>query len=232
MDGCKRKHPRLHHHANMRTSPPSKLHMSPENPFSPAPRSHHHLHTTTSILLTCVITSSTPPPSRKCGNRGCRGLKKAMEFDLQMQGEDCLRSGGKEVKDINELPWKGGSEANPDYECLRAELRKMAPPNGRAVLLFWAKCGCPVAKLEGWGPKRSRRHKNSVRVQALAGEYDILQDSYYEWRRRSSLIFSDGTAVGISSLCPSFWHLIWVDSGCVCQGPLAAMEATDLLPIP
>ncbi|KAK4771672.1 hypothetical protein SAY87_032204 [Trapa incisa] len=35
----------------------------------------------------------------------------------------------------------------------------MAPPNGRAVLLFRAKCGCPIAKLEGWGPKKNSWHK-------------------------------------------------------------------------
>lgn len=94
--------------------------------------------------------------SRKCDNPQCKGLKKAREFDLQLQTEDCLKSSSKE---IDSLPWKGASEANPDYECLRAELRKMAPPNGRAVLLFHARCGCPVSKLEGCGPKRSRRHK-------------------------------------------------------------------------
>jgi hypothetical protein len=84
-----------------------------------------------------------------------------MEFDLQLQREECFKLGkaNKAVKEIDELPWKGGTECNPDYECLRAELRKMAPPNGRAVLLFRAKCGCPIAKLEGWGPKRGRRHK-------------------------------------------------------------------------
>ncbi|KAJ0514966.1 hypothetical protein HanHA300_Chr10g0375471 [Helianthus annuus] len=98
--------------------------------------------------------------SRKCGKRGCRGLKKAMEFDLQLQTEEVLRSGGRSVKEVEDLPWKGGSEVNPDYECLRTELRKMAPVNGRAVLLFRLKCGCPVAKLEGWGPKRGRRSKN------------------------------------------------------------------------
>ncbi|KAE9455332.1 hypothetical protein C3L33_12767, partial [Rhododendron williamsianum] len=83
--------------------------------------------------------------SRKCQNPRCKGLKKAMEFDLQLQTEECLRSsagGSRAVREIDELPWKGGSEGNPDYECLRAELRKMAPPNGRAVLLFRAKCGC------------------------------------------------------------------------------------------
>ncbi|XP_047316298.1 uncharacterized protein At5g19025-like isoform X2 [Impatiens glandulifera] len=88
-----------------------------------------------------------------------------MEFDLQLQTEECLRSGSKAVREIDGLPWKGGNETNPDYECLRAELRKMAPPNGRAVLLFRAKCGCPVAKLEGWGAKRGgggRRSKKSL----------------------------------------------------------------------
>ncbi|ANM68944.1 hypothetical protein AtNW77_Chr5g0103281 [Arabidopsis thaliana] len=96
--------------------------------------------------------------SRKCRNPKCKGMKKAMEFDLQLQTEECVKSGS--VKEIDRLPWKGGSESNPDYECLRAELRKMAPVNGRAVLIFRSKCGCPIAKLEGWGPKRSRRHKN------------------------------------------------------------------------
>jgi len=61
---------------------------------------------------------------------------------------------------------------NPDYECLRAELRKMAPVNGRAVLIFRSKCGCPIAKLEGWGPKRSRRHKKSPAKLAVKGCID------------------------------------------------------------
>ncbi|GMP56599.1 hypothetical protein CsSME_00021022 [Camellia sinensis var. sinensis] len=97
--------------------------------------------------------------SRKCENPRCKALKKAMEFDLQLQAEECLRSAATAVREIDELPWKGGSEGNPDYECLRAELTKMAPPNGRAVLLFRARCGYPIAKLKGWGAKRGRRHK-------------------------------------------------------------------------
>ncbi|EPS68586.1 hypothetical protein M569_06183, partial [Genlisea aurea] len=111
--------------------------------------------------------------SRRCGKRGCRGLKKAMEFDLQIQGEDLLRkwNGNKSVREVNDLPWKGGAEDNPDYECLRSELRKMAPNNGRAVLLFRNKCGCPVAKLEGWAPKRSRRHKKSLVLTHGGGDH-------------------------------------------------------------
>ncbi|KAJ8573757.1 hypothetical protein K7X08_010268 [Anisodus acutangulus] len=108
--------------------------------------------------------------SRKCGKPGCKGLTRAMEFDLQLQGEECLmmRSDNKAVREMNDLPWKGGTENNPDYECLRAELRKMAPPNGRAVLLFRSKCGCPVAKLEGWGAKRGRRHKKTLALDSKA----------------------------------------------------------------
>lgn len=94
--------------------------------------------------------------SRKCHNPACKGLKKAMEFDILLQTDDCLRSGSPE---IDQLPWKGGAEGNPDYDCFRSQLKKMAPPNGRAVLLFRASCGCPVAKLEAWGAKRGRRHK-------------------------------------------------------------------------
>lgn len=93
-----------------------------------------------------------------------------MEFDLQLQTEESVRTGSG--KEIERLPWKGGSESNPDYECLRAELRKMAPINGRAVLLFRSRCGCPVAKLEGRGPKRSRRHKKLPAKLAVKGCVD------------------------------------------------------------
>ncbi|XP_068660008.1 uncharacterized protein At5g19025-like [Aristolochia californica] len=105
--------------------------------------------------------------SRKCGNPKCKGLKKAMEFDIQLQTEECLRSSA--ATEIDVLPWKGGAEGNPDYECLRSELRRMAPPNGRAVLLFRSRCGCPVAKLEAWGPKRGRRHKKAMGSLAIDG---------------------------------------------------------------
>eukprot|EP01018_Ginkgo_biloba_P026409 Gb_24596 [translate_table: standard] len=95
--------------------------------------------------------------SRKCDNPRCKGLKKAMEFDIQLQTEECLKSSSK--PNLDELPWKGGIELRPEHKELQTELRRMAPPNGRAVLLFRAPCGCPIAKLEAWGPKRVRRSK-------------------------------------------------------------------------
>ncbi|KAF2287848.1 hypothetical protein GH714_002948 [Hevea brasiliensis] len=138
---------------------------------------HHHLHLSHQLQRNLFSKKSWKKEkkrrkkkrslSRKCEKSGCKGLKKAMEFDLQLQTEDCVKSSG--AKEIDKLPWKGGSEGNPDYECLRAELRKMAPPNGRAVLLFRARCGCPIAKLEGWGLKKGRRHKKALANVAVNG---------------------------------------------------------------
>lgn len=96
----------------------------------------------------------------RCGNPKCKGLKDALQFDVQVQTEESMRSPDAAWEEIEQLPWKGGGQGdNPDYECVRKELRRMAPTNGRAVLLFRARCGCPVAKLEGWGPKPGRRQK-------------------------------------------------------------------------
>ncbi|KAI4364401.1 hypothetical protein MLD38_020497 [Melastoma candidum] len=110
---------------------------------------------------------SFPRSRRRCHRPSCKALKRALEFDLQLQSEDQLRTGKGPVEAVERLPWKGGSENNPDYECLRAELRRMAPVNGRAVLLFREKCGCPVAKLVGWGPRKGPGGKKSKK--ALSG---------------------------------------------------------------
>ncbi|KAL3626209.1 hypothetical protein CASFOL_029758 [Castilleja foliolosa] len=103
-----------------------------------------------------------------CGRKGCRGLRNSPESDWHVQGEDLLLAGdvNEEVKNVNELPWKEGSKDNPDYDRVRAELRKRAPPNGRAVMLFRAHCGCPVSKLEEWGPRRGRRNKKNLALAA------------------------------------------------------------------
>ncbi|KAG6550291.1 hypothetical protein Mapa_008252 [Marchantia paleacea] len=95
--------------------------------------------------------------SRRCDNPHCRGLRKAMELDIQLQTEQCVKSGPPVAE---ELPWNEGVEIGQDQKELEAELRRMAPPNGRAVLIFRAPCGCPAARFEAWGSsKKGRRSK-------------------------------------------------------------------------
>ncbi|KAL2341234.1 hypothetical protein Fmac_009174 [Flemingia macrophylla] len=118
------------------------------------------------LLLLCVLSLALrcAARSRRCQRSGCKGLKKAMEFDLQIHRF-------ASPHEFDKLPWKGGTQANPDYDCLRQELRKMAPPNGRALLLFRAPCGCPIAKLEASGPRKPKRHK---RVPFLLAKFSSL----------------------------------------------------------
>lgn len=98
---------------------------------------------------------------RKCGKLGCKGLRISQEYDVLVQEKDCFKSWEytKVVRDINDLPWKSDMEDHPYYNRLLNELKKMAPPSGRAVLIFRSKCGCPISKIESWGPKHGPRQK-------------------------------------------------------------------------
>ncbi|XP_042471296.1 uncharacterized protein At5g19025-like [Zingiber officinale] len=94
--------------------------------------------------------------ARKCGKPYCKGLRKAVEFDIQLESEEC-------VKSLPRLP-KDAFGARPldlgqDHKELEAELKKMAPLNGRTVLTFRSPCGCPLGRMEVWGAKRARRIK-------------------------------------------------------------------------
>uniref|UniRef100_A0A2P2KMW2 Uncharacterized protein At5g19025-like isoform X1 n=1 Tax=Rhizophora mucronata TaxID=61149 RepID=A0A2P2KMW2_RHIMU len=106
------------------------------------------------IVAWIVILCTT----RKCGNPNCRGLRKAAEFDIQLETEECVKnSNGILVKDGVK---RGLSKFPPDHQReLQAELKKMAPPNGRAVLVFRARCGCSVGRLEVPGPKKPKKIK-------------------------------------------------------------------------
>ncbi|KAK3003779.1 hypothetical protein RJ639_019704 [Escallonia herrerae] len=94
--------------------------------------------------------------ARKCGKPYCKGLRKAVEFDIQLETEEC-------VKYLPSVPATACGmkplELGEDHKELEAELKRMAPLNGRTVLIFRAKCGCPAGRLEVWGAKKIRRIK-------------------------------------------------------------------------
>ncbi|PPD78623.1 hypothetical protein GOBAR_DD24451 [Gossypium barbadense] len=99
------------------------------------------------ILLLCT--------NRKCRNPNCRGLRKAAEFDIQLETEECVKNSNTLVKDGAK---RGLFELPPDHHKeLETELKKMAPVNGRAVFVFQARCGCSVGRLEVPGPKKQRK---------------------------------------------------------------------------
>ncbi|GLU11078.1 hypothetical protein SLE2022_278480 [Rubroshorea leprosula] len=95
--------------------------------------------------------------TRRCGNPNCKGLRKAAEFDIQLETEECVKNSS--TVGIDGVK-KGLFELRRDHHKeLEAELKKMAPVNGRAVLIFRARCGCSVGRLEVPGPKKQRKIK-------------------------------------------------------------------------
>ncbi|KAL5227707.1 hypothetical protein ABZP36_015972 [Zizania latifolia] len=99
--------------------------------------------------------------ARKCGKPRCRGLKKAVEFDIQLETEECVRGRPAPAARSALLAAAGARpvELGDAHRELETELRKMAPPNGRTVLIFRAPCGCPKSRMEVWGAKKVRRIK-------------------------------------------------------------------------
>ncbi|KAI5062098.1 hypothetical protein GOP47_0022637 [Adiantum capillus-veneris] len=85
---------------------------------------------------------------RKCDNPKCQGLKKAVEFDIQLESEKCVKLAPSATSFTQAVPWKASIELGEDHKELEAELKRMAPPNGRAVLVFRSPCGCPTARME------------------------------------------------------------------------------------
>lgn len=116
------------------------------------------IYACTAISILCTVIAAwgiLACMSNKCGKPNCQGLRKAAEFDIQLETEDCVKNSSALVKDgvkrgLFELPRNHHRE-------LEAELKKMAPPNGRAVLVFRARCGCSVGRLEVPGPTKKQR---------------------------------------------------------------------------
>ncbi|XP_062231696.1 uncharacterized protein At5g19025-like [Phragmites australis] len=105
--------------------------------------------------------------ARRCGRPRCRGLRKAVEFDIQLETEGCvhrlLPPGGAGAAarpvELGDAHRELEAELGDGHRELEAVLRKMAPPNGRTVLIFRAPCGCPKGRMEVRGAKKVRRIK-------------------------------------------------------------------------
>ncbi|KAJ1686701.1 hypothetical protein LUZ63_018091 [Rhynchospora breviuscula] len=111
---------------------------------------------TVTFVLTILLWEFITHQVRKCGNPNCKGLRKAVEFDIQLETEECV----KHLKPLpKELIEAHTVELGTDHKELETELRKMAPMNGRTVLIFRSPCGCPKGRMEVWGPRKVRRVK-------------------------------------------------------------------------
>lgn len=107
-------------------------------------------------MIVLILLCSIRRRRRCCGKPNCRGLGRANAvFDIQLEGEDCrvrrLKSGVVSKKGLFEV------SRDRDRDRLEAELKKMAPANGRAVLVFRGKCGCCVGRLVVPGPKKVKK---------------------------------------------------------------------------
>ncbi|KAK9116711.1 hypothetical protein Sjap_015658 [Stephania japonica] len=89
--------------------------------------------------------------SPKCRRRNCHGLRNAAEFDIQIETEETMKNSSTSlVRDYGKGIFRLSHEHHREIEL---ELRKMAPPNGRVVLMFRKKCGCPIGRMVVAGPK-------------------------------------------------------------------------------
>ncbi|CAI9767085.1 unnamed protein product [Fraxinus pennsylvanica] len=97
---------------------------------------------------------------RRCGKAGCKGLRKAAEFDLHLETEECVKNSNYVA--TNGLKKQLFELRRDHHRELEAELKKMAPPNGRAVLVFRARCGCSIGRMDVPGPKKSRKAFSAI----------------------------------------------------------------------
>ncbi|EYU32824.1 hypothetical protein ABFS82_14G049200 [Erythranthe guttata] len=111
------------------------------------------------VLIGMILAMVIDIRLRKCGNPHCKGLRRAIEYDIQLESEECVKYAPSLSDVFQDENGAAELELGQDRKELEAELKKMAPLNGRTVLIFRAPCGCPAGRLEVWGHKKIRRIK-------------------------------------------------------------------------
>ncbi|KAI3503317.1 hypothetical protein L1887_31757 [Cichorium endivia] len=108
---------------------------------------------TTSMAAIAMMTQHT---NHKCGKPDCRGLTNGAAFDIQIETEESFKNSNSNF--VNYGLKTGLFELPRDYyRELESELKKIAPANGRVVLIFRSRCGCSVGRMEVPGSKRNNR---------------------------------------------------------------------------
>ncbi|KAL6563439.1 hypothetical protein OROGR_002398 [Orobanche gracilis] len=110
-------------------------------------------------LLGLILAVLVDARLRRCGNPHCKGLRRSVEYDIQLETENCVKYSPQPLDGFLDNNEAVQMELGQDLEELEAELKKMAPVNGRTVLIFRSPCGCPAGRLEVWGHKKVRRIK-------------------------------------------------------------------------
>uniref|UniRef100_A0A7N0VL22 Ribosomal protein L34e superfamily protein n=1 Tax=Kalanchoe fedtschenkoi TaxID=63787 RepID=A0A7N0VL22_KALFE len=100
------------------------------------------------VILACV--------GAKCGRPGCKGMRKRAAFGVQVQTEEMLKSSSHSdglENGVGSFKEGMGRLGREHVRLMEARLRKMAPVNGKAVLVYRARCGCSIGRLEVAGPR-------------------------------------------------------------------------------
>ncbi|KAE8667575.1 hypothetical protein F3Y22_tig00112399pilonHSYRG00047 [Hibiscus syriacus] len=93
----------------------------------------------------------------KCKNPKCRGLRNEAEFDIQLETVSRVKT--KRTNLVKDGASKWPFESPRDRKEIEAELQKMVPENGRALLLLRARCGCCTGRVKVRGPQNPRKMK-------------------------------------------------------------------------
>ncbi|XP_022869093.1 uncharacterized protein At5g19025-like [Olea europaea var. sylvestris] len=118
------------------------------------------------VIFIGVVWEIIDMRSRKCGNPHCKGLRRAVEYDIQLESEECV----KYLPVTDACDTDNGVkqlELGQDRKELEAELKRMAPLNGRTVLIFRAPCGCPAGRLEGGSRKILKISLQAIHISGL-----------------------------------------------------------------
>ncbi|GMH26984.1 hypothetical protein Nepgr_028827 [Nepenthes gracilis] len=160
---------------------------------------------------------------QKCENPNCRGLRKAAEFDIQLETEEQLKNSNSLVKD----PVKMCSFELPrdHHRQLEDKLKKMAPLMEKLFLCFGRGVGVPLVewKFQGQGSLERLRNRINDTVNCTTAVADRQPESSMDLH--CPII----SATPVFPIDYSVWHLSTSEHVGTVPWLWASMEDTLLL---